>query len=64
MLGELHWEPFRPGIVTPRKPAAAPNTLAEYNSRRMREDLDALTESFVESYLEANPNMARMHGHA
>jgi hypothetical protein len=65
VLGELRWAPY----VTTHElvsvaPARRPTTLAEYNAGRMREDLDTLTETFVELYLEANPVIAQRLGHA
>jgi len=61
---ELTWAPLH-GADAPRaKDVPAARTLEDYNAARMREDLDAVTEIFTELYLEANPNMARVHGHA
>jgi hypothetical protein len=65
VLGELTWVPYVSKHKLERTaPAQRPQTLAEYNAGRMREDLDALTETFVELYLEANPKMAQRLGHA
>jgi hypothetical protein len=61
---ELVWVPYEttPRLDNPKIQQA--KTVAEYCDRQMREALDALTESFVELWLEANPNMAQVHGHA
>jgi hypothetical protein len=62
--GELMWVPYetKPRVVPAEVQQA--KTVAEFCERQMREALDVLTDTFVELYLEANPNMARVHGHA
>lgn len=64
MLGELTWVPLETAQPVSTRIDPAPRTLVEYNAKRMHDDLNALTESILEVYLEANPNMAQLVGNA
>jgi hypothetical protein len=46
------------------QPQPKVDLLQEHNKERMKQDLDTLTEVFVELYLEANPKMAQAVGRA